>query len=682
MRYLNYLFTSVLAVGLFACEEEAPPQVVVGFTADATTVTAGETVTFTDQSTGSPTSWAWIFPGGTPSTSQDRNPTIVYNQQGTYSVTLTAANVENEDSEIKTEYITVEAALPPVVASFTLSSDTVEVGDPVAFTSTATGNPTTLAWTFEGGSPQTSTQPEQEATYAVAGEYDITLSVSNGSDSDDIIQPIVVVPKCSLNSSSFDCAEALVFDQATEGKIDERGKQNYYIFTVPRPAVVEVLVTGIDPAISLQAAFFNEDRSQEGNPTSTSNSEFRYDVLLDSGTYYLRLDNRSSNGGSDQPYRLTVSLDSSDVNELNNDPQSATPITFVDNSSGVIKGTIRSIGDQDYYKFTLDKAVVVEVQIANIDPGIWMEIAFFNEDQTINESIGREKEVRAATIGGNELTHARLLSAGTYYLRLNDQGNNSSSAQLYELTVSIDDTDVNEINNSIEEASLVTFTNNSSGIIKGAIRSKGDQDYYQFTLDEAVVVDFQITNIDPAIWMEIALFNKDKTTNGGEIRTTTVGGGELTHARLLAAGTYYLRLNDQGNNNEGTQLYELTISLDKSDPNELNGDFINATEISIGNLVRGTIRSVGDQDFFKFTLSESATINVKIANIDSNVWMEIAFFNEDKTMNGREVRTTTIGGGELTHERLLEDGTYYLRLNDQGNNSSGTQIYELTITAN
>ena len=407
--------------------------VTADFSTDATTVTAGDEVSFTDQSTGSPTSWTWNFPGGTPSTSQEQNPTVTYLRPGTYDVTLIAANSNNEDTETKVDYITVEVALPPVVANFTLSSDTIEIGNSITFTSTSTGNPTALNWTFEEGTPSTSSEQEQEVTFGALGTHDITLSVSNGSRSDDTTQTVTVVPKCSLSTSSFDCAETLVFDQMTEGVIDEQGKQNYYIFTLPRAAVVEVVATNIDPAVNLQAAFFYENRTSVEDRGSFYNrsrgGEFDYDILLDSGTYYLRLDDWNGDGSGNQPYQLTVSLDSSDVNEFNNNIDSATPITFADNSSGVISGTIRSVGDVDFFTFTLDEPTVVEVLITNIDPTIRMEIQLYNEDRTTN---GGDVQ---APFGQNQLTHNRLLGAGTYYLRLNDQYNDQSGEAVYELTV-------------------------------------------------------------------------------------------------------------------------------------------------------------------------------------------------------------------------------------------------------
>jgi len=78
---------------------------VADFTATPTSGTAPLTVTFTDQSVNTPTSWQWDFGDGNTSTQQ--NPTHIYNNAGTYTVNLTATNEYGSDSETKTGYITV-----------------------------------------------------------------------------------------------------------------------------------------------------------------------------------------------------------------------------------------------------------------------------------------------------------------------------------------------------------------------------------------------------------------------------------------------------------------------------------------------------------------------------------------------------------------------------------------------
>ena len=70
----------------------------------------GGEVTFTDQSwNGTPTQWAWEFPGGTPSTSGDQNPTVTYNTPGVYNVVLTATNQAGSGSTTRTGYIYVSS---------------------------------------------------------------------------------------------------------------------------------------------------------------------------------------------------------------------------------------------------------------------------------------------------------------------------------------------------------------------------------------------------------------------------------------------------------------------------------------------------------------------------------------------------------------------------------------------
>ena len=93
---------------------------VTAFTANKTTVCVGQSINFTDQSTGNPTSWSWVINGGTPASSAAQNPqNVVFNTAGVYSVTLTATNTGGSTPLIKTNYITVLGTTPlPVKEGF------------------------------------------------------------------------------------------------------------------------------------------------------------------------------------------------------------------------------------------------------------------------------------------------------------------------------------------------------------------------------------------------------------------------------------------------------------------------------------------------------------------------------------------------------------------------------------
>ena len=78
---------------------------VAEFSANTTTGAAPLTVSFTDNSTGSPTSWSWDFGDG--STSSEQNPSHIYQNTGKYTVKLTVTNDLGSNTETKTDYITV-----------------------------------------------------------------------------------------------------------------------------------------------------------------------------------------------------------------------------------------------------------------------------------------------------------------------------------------------------------------------------------------------------------------------------------------------------------------------------------------------------------------------------------------------------------------------------------------------
>jgi S-layer protein (TIGR01567 family) len=63
-------------------------------------------VKFTDESTGSPTSWKWDFGDGTYSTA--KNPVHKYTKAGKYTISLTANNVEGNNTKKISNYVTVK----------------------------------------------------------------------------------------------------------------------------------------------------------------------------------------------------------------------------------------------------------------------------------------------------------------------------------------------------------------------------------------------------------------------------------------------------------------------------------------------------------------------------------------------------------------------------------------------
>ncbi|MFZ5942419.1 MAG: M4 family metallopeptidase [Bacteroidota bacterium] len=83
---------------------------VASFTVDLKSGEAPLEVRFIDLSINNPTGWNWIFEGGTPGSSAEQNPVVVYENEGTFQVKLTCSNAAGSNSMTKTGYISITKA--------------------------------------------------------------------------------------------------------------------------------------------------------------------------------------------------------------------------------------------------------------------------------------------------------------------------------------------------------------------------------------------------------------------------------------------------------------------------------------------------------------------------------------------------------------------------------------------
>jgi len=185
----------------------APPAPVADFTATQRSGFAPLTVTFTDASSGSITSYAWNFgAGASPATAYTQGPhSVTYNAAGIYTVSLTVTGPGGADTETKTDYITVA---PPggVMANFSATPTSGIAPLTVTFTDASAGNITSWEWDFgEGATPATAdTQGPHSVTYSTKGLKTVSLTVTgpDGSDNRTKVDDINVLSPYSLTVAS------------------------------------------------------------------------------------------------------------------------------------------------------------------------------------------------------------------------------------------------------------------------------------------------------------------------------------------------------------------------------------------------------------------------------------------------------------------------------------------------
>ncbi len=173
----------------------------VSFTANDTTLCAGQCISFSGSATNGPIlSWAWTFTGAATTSSNVQNPSnICYNAPGTYSVTLTATNATGQGTRTKTNYIVV-TAVPNVV----INPNVATICNGKSVTLTASGA-TTYSWAPATGLNTTNgatviASPTTTTTYTITGTTNGCWSTNSVTVT---VNPVPPTPVITLVGNHF-----------------------------------------------------------------------------------------------------------------------------------------------------------------------------------------------------------------------------------------------------------------------------------------------------------------------------------------------------------------------------------------------------------------------------------------------------------------------------------------------
>ncbi|WP_306643220.1 M43 family zinc metalloprotease [Sanyastnella coralliicola] len=163
---------------------------------------------FFDTSSGSPTSWSWSFPGGSPSSSTAQNPSnISYDSPGTYNVSLTVSNAAGSDAHTLNGLVSVGDG--PDISLTLIEPSCFNTNDGSISTNVSGDGPFTYDWST--GHSGTSISALN------GGSYSVTITDANGcsaiaeADLDTPAQIFVNINKVDITCNGDDdgIAEAL-----------------------------------------------------------------------------------------------------------------------------------------------------------------------------------------------------------------------------------------------------------------------------------------------------------------------------------------------------------------------------------------------------------------------------------------------------------------------------------------
>jgi PKD repeat protein len=176
---------------------EAQPE--AAFTVDLTAC-VGDSISFTDNSSGFVDEWIWDF-GQNNATSIQQDPTFAYDSAGTFIVSLMVkdGDCSSSISEMIDIYPAIEYAAPAW-------PDSLCTGDSVVLDISGSGY-TSLSW--DNGDGGTSVEPSFQILYADSGSYTISLSLINDG-CEELVEWNIVAYACESANSIAELKPGLI----------------------------------------------------------------------------------------------------------------------------------------------------------------------------------------------------------------------------------------------------------------------------------------------------------------------------------------------------------------------------------------------------------------------------------------------------------------------------------------
>ena len=215
-----------------------------------------------------------------------------------------------------------------------------------------------------------------------------------------------------------------------------------------------------------------------------------------------------------------------------------------------------------------------------------------------------------------------------------------------------------------------------------------DKDYYKFELNEAGAVQIQYSledyNSSEKNINTIKLYNENEEGNVSEVCSVPTNKDKTRYSERyrLPRGSYYIEVSSGSYCSTSDYRlkvnYEPEISTDHEQ--EYNNTRETANEILTNTAYTGNIPTVEDTDYYKFTLSATSRIKLKmqVPRQSEDGLFHAVLYKADDNNKITEVNTTTNPVSYSAEESLLEAGTYYVKV-EAGKTTNSTSDYTLTV---
>ena len=367
-------------------------------------------------------------------------------------------------------------------------------------------------------------------------------------------------------------------------------------------------------------------------------------VILDAATYYIKIYQPDSEVV--MQYSLVAEIEkilpdvSVELNSLDTIYRELIGQSFVEINFTMVNNSI-ILSDSFNFQLVTSETDTIDLN----DPGTYTLV----DGQQGRISLAAEEEYNdlfsflpSGSVKGDRY-YAVIVDFNEELNESNENNNISSSVRVHTYVL-----DSYEPDNSQDDAKIINFDTRETR----SIESVGDEDYMYFELTQKSKVTVEITSNS---LLKLSIMLPGSTENLG-FDTTTSSNNKYTYTVLLDAGTYYLKVNEPGNDLEVPEYIisvksvihaaDLTCSLAKKYLNVVPGTTNQNTTVFISNIGSASVSGVNAK--LKMASSQNA---------DWSTATELATLDNTVSLTAYQTNAT----GIFTFNVPLTDGIYYLK---------------------
>lgn len=347
--------------------------------------------------------------------------------------------------------------------------------------------------------------------------------------------------------------------------------------------------------------------------------------------------------------------------------------------------------ESDYFRFELDEAATVTVVTRDVTGRVrvdfYQESAAFREDAPFLTHDSVDDSERSLTLRlprGQFLARVAELNSGyranTYTVAFNTE----AYLRTEENPEAGNDRDASVDLGALPDGTPVTF----AGYV--GTRPSDEEDYYEFSLDEAATVTFTtedtLGRVYVFLYEDTSTFSENVYVDLHDSEDDT----ERSNTRRLPAGDYLIRVAPR-NGNYLANLYTVTVNAVPyaTTDGESNGDDDRTNAHDLGAFDGAPLTAQGyvgtqpsdEEDYYRIDLAEDADLIVTTRDVVGRVYVQVyeddAAFREDDALG--PLHDSQDDAERSTPFRGLQAGSYLVRVTQRSDGYEGS-LYTLALT--